>query len=75
MRNRASEFRHILAERGVEVTPEQADHIYKMTARLRKIARKLSTIDLWSLEENESLGMTKEERRQIADLYRAAKEI
>jgi hypothetical protein len=75
MHNKANEFRALLAENGIEVTPDQAKKIYKMTARLRKLARKMSTVDLWRIEEDDSIGMPREERQQIADLYRAAKEI
>lgn len=75
MNNLKLRFRSALADMGIEMTPEQADAIYGMASRIRKLAKKLSTSDLWDLEENESLDMSKEERKQIADLYRAAKEL
>lgn len=75
MKDRKIKFRSALAENGIELTPEQAARIYKMTGKIRRVARRLSTIDLWRLEGDESIGMPKEERVQIADLYRAAKEI
>ena len=75
MNNLKLKFRSALADMGIEMTPEQADVIYKMASRIRKLAKRLSTSDLWDLEENESLDMSKEERKQIADLYRAAKDL
>jgi hypothetical protein len=74
MDNKSSKFRELLAEQGIEMTPDQATDAYKMARKIRKIAKKLSTRELWDLEDNESLGITREERIQIADLYRAAKE-
>lgn len=68
-------FRDLLAEKGIEMTPDEAKKAYRMAVKIRKIAKRLSTADLWVMEENELSGLSKEERLQIADLYRTAKEL
>lgn len=73
--NRRSEFRNILAEQGIEMTPEQAGEAYKMARKLRRTAKKLSMEDFWIMEEDESLGLPKEERLQMIELYKVAREI
>jgi hypothetical protein len=75
MESLKNRFRLALAEMGIEMTPEQAGEVYKMASELRNVAKRLSTKDLWNLEEDESLDMSREERKQIADLYRAAKQL
>lgn len=70
-----SEFRQILAEQGIEMTLEDAEDAYVMVTEIRKTARKLSTLDLWDMEENESLGLSREERESLTGLYRVAKEL
>lgn len=68
-------FRTLLAEQGIEMTPFEAEKVYKMAVKLKKQAKRLSTEDLWEMEEDESSGIPREERIQIADLYRLAREI
>lgn len=75
MKNRSHEFRTALAEKGIEMTPEQARKAYRMIRGLKKTAKKLSTIDMWQMENDDSLGFSKEERKQMVELYRMAKEI
>lgn len=75
MTTKVNKFRAILAEQGIEMTPDQAERTYKMASKIRKTAKRLSVKDLWEIEENENIGMTKEERSQIVELYRSAKDI
>lgn len=73
--NRANRFRSVLAEQGIEMTPDQAREAYRMARKLRKVARRLSMEDFWVMEEDETLGMPREERLQMIELYRVAQEI
>lgn len=73
--NKANRFRSVLAEQGIEMTPEQAKEAYRMARGLRRTARRLSMEDFWAMEEDETLGMPREERIQMIELYRAAQEI
>lgn len=73
--DKKAEFRNILAEKGIEMTPDQAEKAYELAIRLRKTARRLSTADLWAMEEDDSMGFTREERAEMVNLYRIAKEI
>lgn len=75
MNNRTVEFRTLLAGEGIEMTPAQAEKAYKLARRLRKTARRLSTEDLWDMEEDDSMGFTREERSEMVNLYRIAKEL
>ena len=75
MKKITSEFRKVLAEQGIEMTLDQAEDAYVMAMEIRKTAHRLSTLDLWEMEEDESLGMSREERGVLVDLYRVAKEL
>lgn len=75
MKDKNRRFRELLAERGIEMTPEEAKKAYSMAMKIRIAAKRLSTQDLWNMEDNESSGISREERLQIADLYRIAKEV
>ena len=73
--NDISKFREILAENGIEMTPEQAILTYKMAKDLVKRSKKMSMKDLWAMQDCEAEGISKEERDQIIKLYQQAKEI
>lgn len=72
---RTNEFRRILAEAGVEMTPEQAESAYVAVKKLKRAAKKLSTADLWAMEEDESSGIPRDERVALVEIYRRAREM
>lgn len=72
--NKLYHFRRILAENGIEMTPDQAKEVYKMTKDIIKRSKKMSMQQLWELKETEVEGMTSEQIDEIIKLYRCAKE-
>jgi len=58
-------FRDMLAEKGIEATPEEAIKLYKATKRFVRQAKKMSMDQVWRIEK---------EHRDIADLILLAKE-
>lgn len=75
MNNKIKQFRNILAEQGQEVTIDQAQEIYSMAQSIVKKARKISLFDLWDLEKKEIKEMPEDQKKQIINLYRFAKEM
>lgn len=73
--NKIALFRNILAEQGMEVTIEEAAKIYMMADDIVSNAKKMSTEDLWKIMDLDAEGISTEEKEQIVDLYRSAKEI
>lgn len=59
-------FRNFLAERGTEMTPEEAERAYKALKKFVKRAKKMSMEDIWAVERY---------NKEYAELYRRAKEI
>jgi hypothetical protein len=59
-------FRRLLAENGVEMTPEEAGDAYKATRKFIKVAKGLSLKDIWEVAEH---------NEDYARLYMKAKEI
>jgi hypothetical protein len=72
---RIKHFRRLLAEAGIEMMPDQAESAYMAIKKFKKAARRLSTEDLWAMEEDESSGMPREERMALLELYRTAREM
>ena len=68
-------FREILAETGMEMTPEDAEKAYDASRSIFKASRRMSTMDMWIMEEEDLEGVSKEERKRLVDLYRSAKEM
>jgi hypothetical protein len=71
--NKTLEFRKILAEMGIETTPEQASRLYKMASRIVKTAKKMPMDQIWKFDDVE--GFSEEEIKQIKELYLSAKEL
>jgi hypothetical protein len=44
-------FRELMAEKGRELTPREAAADYRAARELRMMAREVSQLDLWKLEE------------------------
>lgn len=63
---RIDKFRELLAENGIEMTPEEAREAYKTTKRFIKVAKGLSLKDIWAVGEH---------NEDYATLYMKAKEI
>lgn len=64
--NKMDAFRNHLAENGIEMTPEDATRTYKALKKFVRVAKRMSTKDIWEVEKHDS---------QYAELYRKAKEI
>ena len=73
--NKIAQFRNMLAEQGMEVTMEEAANIYMMAGDIVSKAKKMSTEDMWKIMDLDAEGISPEEKEQIVDLYRSAKEI
>lgn len=72
---KSKDFRQLLAEAGIEMTPDQAESTYIAVKKFKKAAVRLSTEDLWAMEEDESSGIPRKERLALVELYRRAREI
>ena len=68
-------FRTLLAEQGIELTPDQAKKMYKKSKNLIKRAKQMSPSDIWYILEIKAEGISDDEKKQIANLYRIAKEL
>lgn len=66
-------FRNLLAEKGIETTPEQAEELYKSAKKVMRLAKKMSTEDLWAMLEAD--GFSEKEKSDFVMLYQHAKEI
>lgn len=73
--NKIYQFRKILAESGIEMTPEEAKKMYKMTKSFVRRSKKMSMQRLWNLKDLELEGTTPEQIDEIIKLYQVAKEI
>jgi hypothetical protein len=71
--NKIAKFRNVLAEKGIEMTLEQATKVYKMSNDLVRRSKKMSMKDLWAIQEMD--GVSQEEKDQIIKLYQHAKEL
>jgi hypothetical protein len=71
--NKIAKFRNVLAEKGIEMTLEQATKVYKMSNDLIRRSKKMSMKDLWAIQDVE--GVSQEEKDQIIKLYQHAKEL
>jgi hypothetical protein len=64
---KVEKFRQLMAEKGIELTPDEAAVAYRMAIKVRKRTRKLAQKDLWQLE----LGLSKKEKKYLEILYHA----
>lgn len=64
--NKMRAFRNLLAESGMEMTPDQAENSYKALKKFVRRAKKMSMEDIWEVEKH---------NKEYAELYRKAKEI
>ena len=63
---RLEKFRELLAENGIEMTPEEASEAYRATKKFIKVAKELSMKEIWEVERH---------NKDYAKLYMKAKEI
>jgi hypothetical protein len=63
---RLEKFRDLLAENGIEMTPEEAKDAYVATKKFIRVAKGLSLKDIWAVAE---------QNEDYARLYMKAKEI
>ena len=68
-------FRMLLAEGGTEMTPSQAEKAYRASKSIVRTSKMMSMIDIWNLEEAEVEGMSEEEREDLVELYKNAKDL
>lgn len=74
-RNKIALFRNKLAETGMEVTMEEAAKLYAMAGDIVSKAKKMSVEDMWNILDVDAEGLSSEDKEQIVELYRSAKEI
>lgn len=63
---RLEKFRDLLAENGIEMTPEEARDAYRAVKKFIKVAKDLSLKDIWEVERH---------NKDYAALYMKAKEL
>lgn len=63
--NKTDAFRNLMAEQGVEMTPEEATKAYKALKKFVRRAKQMSLKDIWEVEKH---------NKQYAELYMKAKE-
>jgi hypothetical protein len=73
--NKIALFRNMLAEGGMEMTMDEAAKVYLMADDIVSRAKKMSVEDMWDILDLEAEGMSHEDKEQIVELYRTAKEI
>lgn len=73
--NKIQAFRMLMAEEGTEMTPKQAKRAYKASKSIVRRSRMMSMIDIWSLEDLDMEGFSRDERMDLVDLYKTAKEL
>lgn len=65
----------LLAEKGIEMTMEEASNAYSMAEDIINRSKKMSTKDIWDLLDVDIKGMSSEEKEQIANLYQSARDL
>lgn len=65
-KDKTDAFRNFLAERGMEMTPEEAKNAYKALKKFVRRAKRMSLKDIWEVAKHNS---------QYAELYMKAKEV
>jgi hypothetical protein len=50
--NKTIRFRNLLAERGIETNPEEAEKLYLAAKKFVRHARKISIAQIWSIEKD-----------------------
>lgn len=73
--NKIQIFRKILAEQGIEMTIQEAQQAFKNANKFIKRSKKISTMDLWQMQKTEIENISEEEREQLINLYKKAKEL
>lgn len=68
-------FRNALAEMGMEMTMDEAAKMYMMAKDIVSRSKKMSVKEMWDIMEIKNSGMSEEEKEQIVELYRTAKEL
>lgn len=68
-------FRMLLAEEGTEMTPLQAKKAYIASRSIIKTSKKMSMMDIWNMQESEMEGLSDEEKEELINLYKNAKDL
>ena len=68
-------FRMLLAEEGTEMTPLQAKKAYIASRSIIKTSKKMSMMDIWNMQESEMEGVSDEEKEELINLYKNAKDL
>jgi len=64
---KVEKFRQLMAEKGIELTPDEAAVAYRLGMKIRNQVRKLAQKDLWQLE----LGLSEKEKKYLEILNHA----
>ena len=75
MNNKITSFRKILAEQGVELTPDQASSLFDMASDLIKRSKNMSQLDILKMENLSVKGMTEKEKQDAISLYNYIKDL
>jgi 1,2-phenylacetyl-CoA epoxidase PaaB subunit len=73
--NKIQIFRKILAEQGIEMTIEEAEQAFKNANKFIKRSKKISIMDIWEMQKTEVENISAEEKDQLINLYKKAKEL
>ena len=65
----------LLAEEGTEMTPLQAKKAYIASRSIIKTSKKMSMMDIWNMQESEMEGVSDEEKEELINLYKNAKDL
>lgn len=70
-----SKLRNLLAEQGMELTFEEAKLAFNSANKLIKRSKRISQLDLWSMQDVDIEGMTEEEKQAAINLYQYIKDL
>lgn len=73
--NKIQIFRKLLAEQGIEMTIEEAEKAFENANKFIKRSKKISIMDLWQMQKTQVENISDEERDQLINLYKKAKEL
>lgn len=73
--NKVQKFRTLLAEQGIEMTIEESQQAFKNANRFIKRSKKISIMDLWKMQKTKIDEISEEEKNQLINLYKKAKEL
>jgi hypothetical protein len=73
--NKIQKFRSLLAEQGIEMTIDEAQSAFNNAQKFIKKSKKISMMSLWKMQKANVEGISDEEKDQLINLYKKAKEL